>query len=448
MRQLIINLLFALSFTLFISAASFSAGAANSKTYNKLTLDQAIINVLELSPVLKAADYESKAAAARIRIAKQSPRYRGLIELENFAGSGIFHGSDALETTLSLSKVLELGDKAKLRGDLSTNKAMLLRNEQDARRLDLLAETAKRFIEVVTDQQRLVNAKDSIDLARRTKQVVAKRVRAGKSPTAELRRAEIALARAGLELGHAKHNLETTRLKLVTLWGEMPQMETQISFATADADLFKIEPVEAFESLVILLERNPDLVRFATEKRLAQSRSLLARSAGQSDMEISGGLRHFNIFDDTALVLSLNIPFGSSSRAKSHIKESEMMALRDPLVYEQQRLTLYATLFELHQEIKHAVDAVTALRETIIPQAQQALQDYEKGFAAGRYSYLELTEAQKLLLELKLEAVIAASDYHRYFIEIDRLTGAGLTTGQLTGPATGHVTGQATGVAP
>ena len=106
-----------------------------------------------------------------------------------------------------------------------------------------------------------------------------------------------------------------------------------------------------------------------------------------------------------------------------------MMALRDPFVYEQRYLLLYSTLFELHQEIKHAIDAVTALRKTIIPQAKQALKDYEKGYAAGRYSFLELTEAQQLLIDLKLEMVIAASDYHRYHIEIDRLTGAGLSTG-------------------
>ncbi len=435
MRQFIISILFVTLLTSFasadVSAAAISEDAANSKTVSKLTLDQAIINVLERSPMLKAADYESKAAAARIRTAQQSPRFQGSIELENFAGSGLHSGSDLLETTLSLSKVLELGNKAKLRGELSYNKAMLLRNEQDSRRLDLLAETTKRFIEVITDQQRLVNANDSIDIAVRSKQFVEKRVKAGKSPGAELRRAKIALARSELKLEHAKHKLDSTRVQLVTLWGEMPREVSQISFTTAVANLFDIEQAPPFESLVTLLERNPDLVRFATEKRLAQSRSLLAKSSGQSDIEISGGVRHFNLTDDTALVMSLNIPFGSSSRATSNIKEAEIMALRDPHVYQQRRLTLYATLFELHQEIKHAIDTVTTLREAIIPQAEYALQEYEKGYAAGRYSFLELTEAQQLLIDLKLETVIAASDYHRYRIEIDRLTGAGLSTGNI-----------------
>jgi len=415
MRQLVIYLL------LVFSSASF---AEDQQTYNKLTLEQAIINVLELSPLLKAADYESKAAASRIRAAQLSPAYRTAIELENFGGNGIHSGSNLLETTLSLSKVLELGDKAELRGELSHNKAMLLRNEQDSKRLDLLAETTKRFIKVITDQERLINANNSVDLAKRSKKVVEQRVKAGKSPNAELRRAKITLAKQQLELEHAEHNLATSWLKLVILWGE-----TNINFTTADAKLFEIEQVAPFDTLVKLLERNPDLVGYATEQRLATTRSLLAKSGSQSDIEISGGVRHFSFTDDTALLLSLNIPLGSASRASSNIEESKMLGLRDPYVYEQRRLALYATLFEVHQEIKHAVDALTALRETIIPQAESVLHDYEKGYAAGRYSFFELSEAQRLLLDSRLDAVMAAADYHRYRIEIDRLTGAGLPTG-------------------
>jgi cobalt-zinc-cadmium efflux system outer membrane protein len=415
MRQWIIYLL------LVFSPVSF---AEEQQRVNSLTLDQAIINVLERSPMIKAADYESKAAAARIRAAQLSPGFRTTIEFENFGGSGKNNGSDNLESTLSLSKVLELGDKARLRGDLSHNKAMLLRNEQDSSRLDLLAETARYFIHVVTDQERLVIAKDSFALAKHTQKVVEKRVKAGKSPDAEFRRAKIALAYKQLELDHAEHELDTSRLKLATLWGG-----TQALFNIADANLFLVEEITPFEDLVDLLANNPDLVRYATEKRLADTRMQLARSARQADIEVSGGVRHFNATDDNALVLSLSIPLGTSSRAVSDVEEADILSLRDPYVYEQRRLALYTTLFETYQEIKHAVDTVTALRETIIPHAKRALEDYEKGYAAGRYSFFELTEAQATLLDSRLEAVMAATDYHRYRIEIDRLTGAGLSTG-------------------
>ena len=416
MRQWIFYLLF------FPVAAAI---AAEQHTAEKLTLEQAVINVLEQSPLIKAADYEAKAAAARIRTAQLKPAYRASVELENFAGNDSNSGSKNLESTLSLSRVLELGDKSSLRGELAQNKTLLLRDEQDAKRLDLLAETAKRFIQVVTNQERLVIAEDSFGLAKKTQRVVQRRVKAGKSPNAELRRVRMAMADKQLALRNAKRALETSRLKLSTLWGE-----TQTQFTTAKADLLSTEPIEPFSGLVQLMERNPDLVRFASEKRLAETRIQLAKSARRPDIEITGGIRHFNATDDAGLVLSLNLPLGSRSRATADIEEAEMLALRDPQTYAERRLNLHATLFEVYQEISHAMDAVSTLRDSIIPQARRALRDYEKGYAAGRYSFLELTEAQRQLLDSRLQAVMAASDYHRYRIEIDRLTGVGLSSGE------------------
>ncbi len=400
--------------------------AIDKETHSSLTLDQAIVNVLERNPLLKAADFEAKAAAARIRAAQLTPVFRTSLEFENFGGSGVLSGSDNLESTLSLSKVLELGDKAKLRGDVAQNKAMLLRNDQDAKRLDLLAETTKRFLQVVTDQERLEIAKESLALAEQTQKVVGLRVKAGKSPNAELRRVKIALARIELEIEHARHTLLSSRLKLVTLWGE-----TQIHFNSAGANLFDIGSATPFETLVQLLEHNPDLVRFATEKRLAETRIQLARSRRKADIEIAGGLRHFNTTDDTGLVMSLSIPLGTSSRAALIVEEEEFISLRNPYDLEQRRLELYATLFEVQQELKHAIDAAATFRETIIPLAERALKDYETGFNTGRYSLLELNVAQRTLLDSRLEYVMAAADYHRYRIEIDRLTGAGLSTGEI-----------------
>ena len=415
MRQLLIYLLL-------VSASVVYA--ADEEQHISLTLDQAIVNVLEHNPQLIVADFEAKAAAARIRAARLTPAFQTSMQLENFGGSGILSGTDVLESTLSLSKVLELGDKAKLRGDVAQNKAMILRNEQDAMRLDLMADTTKRFLQVVTDQERLVIAQDSLELAERTYNFIELRVKAGKLPDVELARARIVLAKKELELEHARHTLTSSRMKLATLWGQ-----TQTQFSTADADLFDIEQAEPFETLAQLLERNPDLVRFATESRLAETRIQLASSRKKADIEIAGGLRHFNLTDDTGLVMSLKIPFGNKTRAAPKVEEAEMTSRRNPYDLERRRLELYATLFEVHQELTHAIEAESTYRKTIIPLAESTLKDYEKGYSAGRYSLLELNVAQRILLDSRLEHVNAAADYHRYRIEIDRLTGAGLTTG-------------------
>ncbi len=412
------------AYLLGLSLSLPGVASPDAPAHPPLTLEQVTARVLEHNPQLQESGYVARAAAARVAQAGLATPLEAGIELENLAGTGAAAGGDALEATLSLARILERGGKPALRGGLARQEARLLDQEQAARRLDVLAEAARRFVHVVTGQERRVIAADGVELARRTRAAVERRVQAGKSPVVERRRAEIALARSELQLGHAQRGLATSRLELSTLWAE-----TEPAFASAQADLFALPPVESFERLAQLQENNPDLLRFATRERLAEARVRLAGSRRRPDIEVSGGLRYLGQGDDVALVLSASLPLGSERRNAAVIEEARQERLREPLAREQRRLELHATLFGIYQELLQARAAVDMLGEQIIPQARHALGEYEQGYAAGRYSLLELTEAQRVLLDARLEAVMAAADYHRYLIEIDRLTGAARNAG-------------------
>lgn len=184
--------------------------------------------------------------------------------------------------------------------------------------------------------------------------------------------------------------------------------------------------VAEFSQLQQQLERNPDLIRFVTAQRLAEARLNLARAKQSVNLELNAGVRHFNETDDNALVFSASIPLGQGSRAAPSIDAQQFHISKSTYEHEQQKLALYASLFEIYQEMQHAYTATRILEQRIIPQATSALRDYDKGYRAGRYSLLELTDAQQELLNARLELVMTAANYHRYKIEIDRLTGTGV----------------------
>ncbi|MEW5757490.1 MAG: TolC family protein [Pseudomonadota bacterium] len=390
-----------------------------------LTLQQVIGRVLERNPQLAIHDFERQAAAARTRQAEQSTPYELRMELANLAGSGAYQGIDRLESTLSLIRLLETRELRASRRDLAQQHTLLLRNEQDSQRLDLLAHATEQFIHVVVDQHKLRIAEDHLTLVRHTHEIVSQRVKAGRSHIAEQRRLEMALARAEIELEHAEHELNTSRLKLAAFWGE-----SQPDFGSATADLVALPSLPPFAQLETLLTDNPDLVRFASEERIAQARVKLAQARRAAPMELSGGLRYFNDVNDAALTASISIPLGAGSRARPEIDEMQALSAREPLRFEQRRLALRAGLYELYQEALHARTAFEALHHRIIPAAQLAAEDYETGYQSGRFSLLELNEAQGALLDARREAVLAAANYHRLSIEIERLTGAALRTGE------------------
>jgi cobalt-zinc-cadmium efflux system outer membrane protein len=396
-----------------------SAHAEANLNTNPISLEQVVANVLEQNPQILAGDIEARAAVERIQQAQQSSSPLTLtLELENLAGSDVYGGDDRLETTLSFAKVLELGRKPELRGSVAKYEANLLKNEQDVKKLDLLAQASRRFVDVVLFQQKLKIAKNKLALIKDIQDIAAKRARLGKSPQAEQRRVRIDLERAKIELEHIEHELKASRLRLSSTWGS-----TSPDFTSAQAEIFSLQEPVAFQQLEELLARNPDIVQYATLERLAAARQNLAVSRSRSDMEIAGGIRHLSQTSDNALVLSASIPFGSSSRAKPYIEEARLLSQITPYTLEQRRITLHTNLYELYQEIHHAFDAVKVLREIIIPEAELVLRDYQRGYEAGRYSLIELNTIQRTLLDARLEAAVTAGNYHRNKIEIERLTG-------------------------
>lgn len=398
-----------------LSAAVVSAETSQAA----LSLSQAIARVLESNPQLQAADFDTRAAAERIRQQSQSPPYTVGVDLENFAGGGDHSGVDGLETTLSLGRVLELGDKARARGDVATLEAGLLRHDQDAQRLDLLAETARRFLALARTQAERGIAEQRVALMQRTAQSVDQRYRLGKAPAAERSRTQIDLARAELFLEETEHRLGNGRHRLAVMWGVF-----EPDFQAVQADVFRLAAEPEFAVLDQALERNPALVRLATLERLAEARSALAQARTRPDPELSAGVRHLNQSDDVGMVLSLRMPLGSAGRAAAHIGEAQALAAREPLLAQDRHLALRATLYGLHQELRHARDRYETYAKRVIPAAEQAVADYSEGYAAGRYSLLELSAAQTTLLEARSEALSAAIEHHAARIEIDRLVGA------------------------
>lgn len=403
-------------------AAVTQAAAADAEA--GLRLEQVIGRVLVHNPQLRQFEAEARAGDARVRQAGQGTAYRLGLEVENVLGTGPFEGVEAPEATLSLSRVLETGGKPGHRAELARSQLGLLRSEQDARRLDVLAAAARQFVRVVGLQQQVELARSELELVRSNRESVRRRVAAGRSPDAELARADIAVDRAGLVLAQARSELDSARVGLAGQWAA-----TRPDFTRAEADLFRLTGVEPFDRYATQLQRNPDLARFATQARLAEARQRLAAARARPDVELGGGVRYLGEGDEAALVFSASIPLGSRSRAAPYRDEADSLAMLTPLQRDQQRLELHATLYAIHRRLQQARERTLRLRSEIIPTAERVLRDYTQGYARGRYSLLDLTQARRTLLELRREALAAATDYHLSRIELDRLVGIGPVNG-------------------
>ena len=138
-------------------------------------------------------------------------------------------------------------------------------------------------------------------------------------------------------------------------------------------------------------------------------------------------MRHLEATNDQAFVLSASMPLFSARRASSLVAEAE--ANRELVDSEQRvaRIRAQAMLYELHQQITQATLVVRTLKDDIQPRSAEALKETEYAYERGRYSYIELVDAQREYLSVRESLIEAAATAHTLRAEIERLTNAPLT---------------------
>jgi cobalt-zinc-cadmium efflux system outer membrane protein len=147
-----------------------------------ITLEQAIKHTLTHNPQLHEFDFKQQIVAGEAKTAALTPGYSLGVELENVMGSGDASGINDAELTLTLSSVIELGDKVNARKGITDAQRQHVLVQRKVRTLDILSEVMRRYIDVLAQQQSLQILNDAEQLARYTYQAVSKRVDAGASP--------------------------------------------------------------------------------------------------------------------------------------------------------------------------------------------------------------------------------------------------------------------------
>ena len=103
-----------------------------------LTLPEAFARVLSDNPELAMYPYDIRAAEAQALQAGFRPNPRASVDVENIAGNGELSGTDATETTLALSQVIEMGGKRPLRRNVGQWRRQTLERDYELARLDVL----------------------------------------------------------------------------------------------------------------------------------------------------------------------------------------------------------------------------------------------------------------------------------------------------------------------
>jgi cobalt-zinc-cadmium efflux system outer membrane protein len=376
-----------------------------------LTLPAALDLAASRSPAVSAARRSAEAAEGAIRQAgaRRNPTLNASVE--DFR-------RETRTTTATIELPLEPGGKRAARllaaGRTRDVAQAELANAQAQARGAVIA----GYFQVLVAQERLKIAASSVELARRGAEVAGKRVAAGKVSPVEETRAGVDLANARLEAAEAAAEFEAARQALASALGDL---EPQFSEVATVATGVPARPGGA--QLLARLDSAPALqaARMEIERRRALVE--VERTRARPDVTLSLGARRDNELGRTQAVVGISVPLPLADRNEGAIYEATKLAERAGDELQAMRLRLASELQQASSRLAVARTSASTLQGTVVPAALNAYQAATTGFEAGKFSFIEVLDAQRTLLAVRSRYLTSLSAAYQAASSIDRILG-------------------------
>lgn len=380
------------------SALLFTYGAASAAP---VSLAAALDNGAETSPRIAQARAQLEAGEARARQAGVGPNPELGLVVENFGGTGPYRAFRSTETTLEVSQRFELGGKRSARRAVAGAERDVAAIALLRAQADLARDIREAHAGLRAAAERAVLAEDNVNRARELVRITGLLVDNGRDPPLSKLRADAILAEATAEASRTYGDYRSAQRTLVALTG------------IDDDDIAAGDPTDIAPTPVLPGTPTVEERLALAERDAARARIELARSDAVPDITAGGGVRRFGEGGETAIVASLSIPIPVRNRNQGGIAAAHSDAVAAEAGLAQIRLDAERSRRDAATLLAAADERVAALSGAGSAQAEEAVRIAQIGYNAGKFSLVELIDAQTALNSAKLALIEARVDRAR-----------------------------------
>ncbi|BEU96259.1 TolC family protein [Acidovorax sp. DW039] len=395
-----------------LQPAATSPGSASQTIANTpLTLAQAVDRALQTHGDVAAAQRLVEATQGQVvqGSVRPNPELAYSLEDTRFA---------TRSQSWQLNLPLELGGKRRARIAAAERAREQAHAQWAAVRATLQADVGTAYFDALAAQERLALARDSAALAKLAADAVGKRVSAGKVSPVEETKARVAEAGVWLELAQAASDERNALTRLRSLVGLAPSAPLTL-VSTGDAMPW-VPPLNALQETA---ESAPTLVQARLEVDRRQALTAVEQSKRVPDITVSAGVKRANDAERNVVLLGVSIPLPMFDRNQGNLLEA--LRLEDKARDELQaaRIRFGSELMQAHDRLSTLAEEARLLQTDVLPGAKSAYDAATLGFDNGKFSFLEVLDAQRTYFTAKAQFLKTLADAHRAAADIDRLLG-------------------------
>ena len=383
-----------------------------------LSLKQALQLTLQQNPQLKAYPYYVRQLDGEVTQAKLRPVPRIEVELS----------SD--EATLTLSQNFELGDKRLSRVGFTNAKQEQLQAEFEIAKLDVLAETSRRYYQLLALQKQKTLLSIRIGQEKRALNIINKRAKAGAVAQADVANMALGLARSNNTLEQLEFGIRLQQEALSAMWLGL----TQKGLMQLQGNLSQLPQLLDDKALSDIISNGinqlPDYRYQVALSRLADSRTSLTQANGSADLNLGLGLRHNDISGDQSLVLNASMPLNFSNPNRGRIASVQA---QQALSYEQleiKRQQLCIELTRIQASLEKELRLANRISKQLLPLASELLSTTQKAYRQGQYTVLQWIDAQNQVFNLEQDLINSQVRIFNQVLELERILGQSIVTAQ------------------
>lgn len=378
-----------------------------------LSLAAAVEMALSANPELAAAAHELRAVEGTVMQAGLLPNPEISSVVEDTQNKA------TRTTTIQINQLIELGGKRAARIASAERGRDVASADLMAKRLEIRARVVGAFFDVLMAQERALQSEDLLSLAQRATQAASRRVTAGKISPVEETKARIAEVSARVALNQAKSDLGAARHRLAATWGSPVP-----SFGRVEGQNDQLPEILSAGAVELRLSNAPMLTRARHEADRFAAQAEVERTRRIPDVTVSLGSKRVEELGRNQTIVGVSIPFPIFDRNQGRVFEAQGRAdkARDDL--RATELRLGTEVLQNQERLKALVVEAQALKDEILPGARSAYAAASKGFELGKFSFLEVLDAQRTFFQARGQYLSSLSEAHRMAAELERVLGS------------------------
>ncbi|MDZ4210358.1 MAG: TolC family protein [Methylotenera sp.] len=405
-----------MSMTKFLLLAVLSTALSGQLAYavENITLDEATALALRANPdiavVLRGREIES--AQVLQAASRPNPTLSGQVEDLR---------SQNRIATIAISQQLETAGKRDKRMAAADANLAIADAEIGIAQAETSAKAYAVFYQVLAAQQAQTLAQELLQIATQSKETTSKRVLAGKVSPVEETKAKVAEAGLKVDLANANQQLATAKQRLASLWAKGNSQTDYI----AVGELEKLSSIPTLSDLMAQLPDSPRLKKASLAIMQKQTLSAIEQSKKTPDVTVSlGARRNEELGGITQAVIGLSIPipvFDNNQGNLQGARAREFQSIDEKAALQNQLQTELAGAYARRQL---QVEAGSMYQQDILQGAQSAYEAARKGFEFGKFSFLEVLDAQRTLFQAKTQFIQTLALARQAEADIQSILGA------------------------